>query len=31
MTANDDNTYQVLLQFAAGMRRRATTAEVNIT
>src|SRR5689334_16111988 len=31
MTANDDSRYQTLLQVAAGTRRRATTADVNIT
>ena len=28
---NDDSRYQTLLHVAAGTRRRATTAEVNIT
>src|ERR1700753_1805115 len=31
MTAYDDSRYQKLLQVAAGTRRRATTAEVNMT
>jgi hypothetical protein len=31
MTANEESTYQMLLQVAAGTRLRATTAEVNMT